>query len=101
MVRKEVELCDICEKIVAEGKCELCGKSVCKRCSVGGKLILEESDKTFKISFFHLPSILNEEIIICMDCYKKIMKGLEKTNTRNLTKFLLKNLFDFLVAEEI
>ena len=101
MVRKEVELCDICEKIVAEGKCELCGRSICKRCSIGGKLILEESIEAFKISFFPLSSLLNEEIIICKDCYKKIMKGLEKTNRSNLTKFLLKNLFDFLVAEEI
>jgi len=71
-MRKEVYLCDNCERTIADGKCSACGNDVCSKCAnrIGISLSYGGYGKIFnvkikaviviRIIFFILMLLLND-----------------------------------------
>jgi hypothetical protein len=62
MVKKEIEVCDICKKVVAETKCEFCNADLCHSCRIPFGIGTEDK------LMFH--------IVSCSNCYE-ILQSIE------------------------
>ena len=75
MVKKTVELCDICGESVAIGKCAICGRSLCKNHAylVKADVFTDEFRLSFKnpVTKKDLEKTKNP-IFVCKDCLGKI-----------------------------
>ena len=91
MVKKEVEICDICKKIVAETKCEFCGADLCVSCKTYFGIGIEE-----KIMF-----VINS----CENCNNVLqgIKNLEKEfdNCPNIRTELIETFKKLIQLEEL
>ena len=61
-MKKEIEICDICKKVVAEAKCEFCNADLCNSCRTYFGIGTED-----KIMF---------SIISCPNCHE-VLQGIE------------------------
>ena len=107
-MKKEVELCDICEEMVSVGKCAVCGKHVCRQ---HGYLVVVESDKyvALKLKFINpIPKrkmdMEIEENILCKNCFVKItneLGNLSGEEELELGSKIMKAILEFLVAKGV
>ena len=74
-MRKEVYLCDNCERTIADGKCSACGNDVCSKCAnrIGISLSYGGYGKIFNVKRLSFNQGKPETtVIICKNCYKTL-----------------------------
>jgi len=79
-MKKEVVVCDVCERGIATTKCPICGKDVCPECSellkfysyqeYGGTSLKVSTTKSLLHKF-------NQSTWMCKDCAKVLDKFIE------------------------
>ncbi len=75
MVKREINICDICKDRIANKKCDICGKDTCGGC---------RNSKPINMGSEHLTLI-----ITCRDCYnlnKKMIESLDLSKNKELIK---------------
>ena len=73
-MKQNIEICDVCNKIVSENKCEICSKDICKVCQTDSEVIITGRGGAIGGAIWHF--------ITCKSCNQIIIKS------------KLKNLFD-------
>ena len=114
---KKIVLCDGCNETISIGKCNLCGKELCRYCAYllhteFHRVPSTSEEITYLKSRFLNPinrgSAYEDMPILCYRCYRKIKEGLTAGGTekiqermRGLSKGILKFILDILMMEEI
>ena len=62
MKKSEVNICDICRRVIAEKKCEICDKDICENCEDDMAIGLANGGILFKV-------------ISCKNCSNKLEKS--------------------------
>lgn len=65
--KKKVTICDICQERVADSKCQLCGKDICKTEENSNGILQKGCVKFLDIKFGNITL----KIEYCSDCFEK------------------------------
>ena len=103
-MRKEVDLCDNCEKTVADGKCPSCGKDICPNCSRFIALTCPR-DYSYNMIFIitRAPKTKSEKsTMMCKECFNKIFdKKILQQNPKPLVTEIIKMVKNHVVALKV
>ncbi len=81
-MKKEIEVCDICEKVIAKYKCQKCNKSLCQECAylcgVSGVISVLSESKHFHENILHIDIEDGNKIYLCLKCSKKVKLNKEE-----------------------
>ncbi len=62
MEKKKINICDVCDKVVAENKCNICNKDLCPKCEGHIQINMYNGERT----------VYKDKIGICKGCYENI-----------------------------
>lgn len=98
-MRKEVEVCDICQNNFGHFKCEDCGNFVCKHCAVFYNL-KTAFDKSIvpNITVFAVDLPVNNfYYVLCSKCAEKYTKKISSLlRKREFKHHIIKDIFDLI-----
>lgn len=97
MLKKNVELCDICEERVAIGKCVVCGKSLCREHAylVTVELFLSEMDMRIRSGVPKREKDLDGRLICpeCLNNFKERMRKMSDEKKSRLEEEFAREIF--------
>jgi len=74
---KKVNICDFCQREVAEVKCELCGKDVCNSCGYSVK-ISGRATSIIYLENLSIPKFDKDKVVICKNCLGKLREEIRQ-----------------------
>jgi len=95
-MKKEIILCDDCQKKVAETKCAICQKDLCLTCTKKVSWQIRNVGTEVDITLFSADSIKETELQICRGCFRLP----QKIPKDQLRKIIIK-LKDIAIAEAL
>ncbi len=96
MVKKNIKICDVCQKAIAEGQCFSCNKDLCSKCrnTLNIELLIEEFETNKKLT----PSLT-----ACGNCSRTLeqAKFEDKEFGKELTKMIKPYLTKKMILEKL
>ena len=94
----KVILCDRCRRIIASGKCIVCGRDVCNECS---KSLSVRAGSEVHLLILTTEYFDKTNVRICKDCFRKIRDGIsEISKSRSSSSRVVKAIID-IIRDEI